>query len=217
MPENVQITEQFCSYHVLAKLYSKSFKLGFNSTWTENFQMYKVGFKEAEEPEIKLPRFIGSWRKQDNSRKISTSASLTTLKSLIVGIMKNCGKFFKRWEYQTTLPVSWETCMLVKKQHLEPYMEQLTGSKLGKEYDMPVYCHPVCLTSVQSTSHKMMGWMNHKLESRCQEKYQQPQIYWWYHCNGRRWSGIKNFLMRVKEESEKAHTHTCSFSGSFRL
>ena len=56
--------------------------------------------------------------------------------------------------------------MLVKKQHLEPYMEQLTSSKLGKEYDMPVYCHPVCLTSVQSTSCKMMDWMNHKLESR---------------------------------------------------
>jgi len=46
----------------------------------------------------------------------------------------NCGKFFKRWEYQTTLPASWEICMLVKKQQLEPDMEQWTGSKLGKEY-----------------------------------------------------------------------------------
>ena len=138
MPENVQITKQLRSYRVLAKLYSKSFKLGFYSTWTENFQMYKLGFKEAEEPEIKLPRFIGSWRKQENSRKISTSVSLTALKSLTVGIMTNCGKFFKRWEYQTTLPVSWETCKLVKKQQLEPDMEQLTGSKLGKEYDKAV-------------------------------------------------------------------------------
>ena len=96
-------------------------------------QMYKLGFKEAEEPEIKLPRFIGSWRKQENSRKISTSVSLTALKSLTVGIMTNCGKFFKRWEYQTTLPVSWETCKLVKKQQLEPDMEQLTGSKFRME------------------------------------------------------------------------------------
>ena len=47
----------------------------------------------------------------------------------------NCGKFLKRWEYQTTLPVSWVTCMWVKKQQLEPDMEQLTGSKLGNEYD----------------------------------------------------------------------------------
>ena len=45
----------------------------------------------------------------------------------------NCGKFFKRWEYQTTLPASWEICMQVKKQKLEPDMEQQTGSKLGKE------------------------------------------------------------------------------------
>ena len=46
---------------------------------------------------------------------------------------KNCGKVLKRWEYQTTLPASWETCMHVKKQHLEPVMEQLSGSELGKE------------------------------------------------------------------------------------
>ena len=45
-------------------------------------------------------------------------------------------------------------------------MEQLTGSKLGKEYNKAVYCHPACLTSLQSTSFKMPGWMKHKLESR---------------------------------------------------
>ena len=54
-------------------------------------------------------------------------------KPLTVWITTNCGKFFKRWEYQTTLPVSWETCMLIKKHHFEPDMEQLTGSKLGKK------------------------------------------------------------------------------------
>ena len=48
--------------------------------------------------------------------------------------MLNCGDFFKRWEYQTTLPISQETCFQVKKQQIEPDMEQLTGSKLGKEY-----------------------------------------------------------------------------------
>ena len=70
---------------------------------------------------------------------------------------KNCGKFLKRWEYQTTLPVSWETCIRIKKQQLEPYMEQLIGSKLGKDYDMTVYCHPVYLFSLQSTSCEMLG------------------------------------------------------------
>ena len=56
--------------------------------------------------------------------------------------------------------------MQVKKQQLDPDMKQLTGSKLGKEYDKAVYCHPAYLTYMQSTSHKTPGWMNHKLESR---------------------------------------------------
>ena len=52
------------------------------------------------------------------------------------------GKFFKRCEYKTTLPLSWEICKQVKKQQLELDMEQWTGSKLGKEYVKAVYCHP---------------------------------------------------------------------------
>ena len=56
--------------------------------------------------------------------------------------------------------------MQVKKQQLEPDMEHQTGSKLGKEYIKAVYCHPAYLTSMQSTSCKMPGWMNHKLEEK---------------------------------------------------
>ena len=56
--------------------------------------------------------------------------------------------------------------MQVKKQQLEPDMEQRTGYKLGKDYIKAVYCHPVYLTYTQSPSHKMPGWMKHKLESR---------------------------------------------------
>ena len=55
--------------------------------------------------------------------------SLTTLKHLTVWITTHCGKFWKRWEYQTTWPASWEICMQVRKQQLELYMEQQTGSK----------------------------------------------------------------------------------------
>ena len=105
-------------------------------------------------------------KKQDNSRKTSTSASLTTLKPLTVWITTKYGKFLKRWEYQTTLPAFCETCMQVKKQQLEPDMEKQTGLKLGKEYDKAVYCHPAYLTYMHTTSHKILGWMNHKLESR---------------------------------------------------
>ena len=91
-----------------------------------------------------------------------------TLKPLTMCIITNCGKFFKRWEYQTTWPASWEICMQVRKQQLELDMEQQTGFKLGKEYIKTVYCHTAYLTSMQSTSCKMPGWMKHKLESRLQ-------------------------------------------------
>ena len=107
----------------LARLCTKSFKLGFSSALTKKFQMYKLGFEEAEKPETKLPTFVGSWSKQGSSRK--TSASLTMLKPLTVWITINCGKFSKRWEYQIILPVSWETCMCAKKKQLEPDMKQL--------------------------------------------------------------------------------------------
>ena len=61
--------------------------------------------------------------------------------------------------------------MQVKKQKLELDMEQHTGSKSGKEYVKAIYCHPVYLTYMQST-HKMLGWINHKPESKLPEKYQ---------------------------------------------
>ena len=91
---------------------------------------------------------------------------MTTPKPLTVWITTNCGKFFKRWEYHTTLPASWEICVQVKKQQLELDMEQQTGSKLGKDYVKAVYCHPAYLTYMESTSCEMPGWMKHKLESK---------------------------------------------------
>ena len=77
------------------------------------------------------------------------------LKPLTVWITINCGKFLNRWEYQATIPDSWEICKQVKKQQLEPDMEQQTGSKLGEEYVKAVYCHPAYLTYMQSTSWEM--------------------------------------------------------------
>ena len=61
-------------------------------------------------------------------------------------ITTNCVKFWKRWEEQTTWPASWEICMQIKKQQLEPDIEEQTGSKLGKEYVKVVSCHPAYLT-----------------------------------------------------------------------
>ena len=74
-------------------------------------------------------------------------------------------KCLKRGEYQTTLPASWETCMQVKKQELEPTTEQ-TGSKLRKEYIKAAYFHPTYLTYMESISWEMPGWTKPKMASR---------------------------------------------------
>ena len=112
---------------------------------------------------------------QESSRKTSTFTLLTMPKTLTVWITTNCGKFFKRWEYQTTWSASWEICMQLKKQQLELDMEKKkkeldmekqTGSKLGKEYVKAIYFHPAYLTYIQSTSWEILDWMKHKLESR---------------------------------------------------
>ena len=125
-----------CSnYHTIAlvshttKVCSKFSKLGFRSMWTVNFQMFKLVLEKAEELEFKLPTSTGSSKKQESSKNTSISALLTMPKPLTVWIPIYCGKFWKRWEYQTTWPASWEICMQVRKQQLELDMEQQTGSK----------------------------------------------------------------------------------------
>ena len=163
--KNVQAIRQLYSSPMLARSCLKSCKLGFSITRTKNFQTSKLGLEKAEEIEIKFPTFTRSQRKQGNSRKTSSSASLTTLKSLTVWIITNCGKLLKRWEYQTILPVSRETYTWVKKQQIEPCMEQLMGLGLRK-YDRAVCCHPICLAYRLSTSREMPDLMSYKMESR---------------------------------------------------
>ena len=92
---------------------------------------------------------------------------MNTKKPLTVWITTNCGKYFKRWEYQTTLPVPCEICVQVKKQQLELDMEQWTVSKLGKECVKGTYYH--CLFNLYE-EYIMPGWIKHKLESRLLEK-----------------------------------------------
>ena len=97
--------------------------------WTVNFQMFKLVLEKAEEQEIKFPTSAGSLKKQESSRKTFIYALLTMPKPLTVWITINCGKFWERWEYQSTWPASWETYMQVRKQQLELDMEKQTGSK----------------------------------------------------------------------------------------
>ena len=95
--------------------------------------------------------------------------------------------------------------MHVKKQLLELDMEQWTGSKLGKEYIKAVYCHPAYLTSMQSISCEMPGWIKYKLESRLQGrninnlKYVDVTTFM-----AESEEELKSILMKVKDESEKA-------------
>ena len=95
--------------------------------WTMNFQMFKLDLEKAEEPEIKLPISTGSSKKQEFQKNIYFC--FTDYVKAFVWITIKCGKFWKRWEYQTTWPASWETYMQVRKQQLELDMEQQTGSK----------------------------------------------------------------------------------------
>ena len=89
--------------------------------------MFKLDLEKAEETEIKLATFAGSSKNQESYRE--TSGLLSTLKPLTVWSTTNCGKFWKRREYQTTWPASWEICMQIKKYQLEVDMEWQTGSK----------------------------------------------------------------------------------------
>ena len=110
-PKNLQVTIQWHSFHMLARLCSDSFKIGLSSTWTKNLQMYKLYLEKTKEQEIKFQHPLDHRQK----KKKSTSTSLTMLKPLTVRIPTNCEKLFKRWEYQTTLSVSWEACIQDKK------------------------------------------------------------------------------------------------------
>ena len=112
-------------------------------------------------------------------------------------------KILKEMGYQTTLPACCKTCMQVKKQQLEPDIEQQIGSKSGKEYIKAVYYHPAYLNYKQSTSCEMLGWMKHKLESRLLEEIsiasdmQMTPPLW------QESEELRNLLVKVKDEGEK--------------
>ena len=122
MPKNAQTTTQLHSSHTLVKILQTRLQQYMNRELPDVLE-------KAEEPEIKLPTSAESSKKQENSRKTSISVLLTMPKPLTVWITINCGKFWKRREYQTTWPASWETYMQIRKQQLELDMEQRTGSK----------------------------------------------------------------------------------------
>ena len=146
----------------------------------------QAGFRKGREIRYQITNILGIIGKARGfQRKRSTSASLSTLNPLTMWITTNCGKFLKRWECLTTLPVSWETCIWVKKHTRHGTTDWF---KIGKGVQQALYCYPVYLTYVQSTSGEMTGWINHKLD------YINTLRYAWYHSNGKKWRGTKEPL-----------------------
>ena len=128
MPKNVQSTWQLHSFCMLVRLCSKSFKLGFRSTSTENFQMYKLGLERQRNQKSNCQHpldHIESKEIQKGKKKISF-CFIDYAKAFDCVDHNKLWKILKEMEYQITWPASWETCMQVKKQQLEPYMEQQT-------------------------------------------------------------------------------------------
>ena len=124
MPKNVQTIAQLHSSHMLAKKCSKFSKWGFNSMWTENFQMFKLDLKKQRTQRSNCQHSLDH-RKIKSSRK--TSALLATPKPFCKS--QQTVESLKEMGIPDTLPASWETCMQVKKQQLESDMEQQTDSK----------------------------------------------------------------------------------------
>ena len=156
VPKNVLTIGQLHSSPMLVRSCLKSCMLGFSVMWTKNFQMFKLGLEKEEELEISQIANI-HWI-IEKAREFQKNIYLCFIDyaRALVWILTNCGKLLERWEYQTILPISWETCVQVKKQQLEPCVQQLIGSRWGKEYNRAVCCRPVCLTYMLSTSWKML-------------------------------------------------------------
>ena len=162
--------------------------------------MFNLDFKKAEEPEIKNSNIHWIIEKAREFQKNIYFCFIDYVKAFVY-ITTNCGNFFKRWEYQTTLPDSWEICMQVKKQQLEPDMEQWTGSKLGKEH------HKVFSPCLFNFYAEYLMWNVGLDEAVAGVKIAGRNI------NNLRYADnttrmaeskeLKSLLMKVKEESEK--------------
>ena len=128
MPKNAQMTTQLHSSHMLVVMF-KILQARLQQYMNHELPDVQAGFRRGRGTRDQIANIWWSLKKQQSFRKTSISAFLTMPKCLTVWTTINCGNFWKRWEYQTTWPASWETYMQVRKQQLELDMEQQTGSK----------------------------------------------------------------------------------------
>ena len=115
MPKNVQTSAQLHSSYTLAsKVMLKIPQARLQQYMNGELPVVQAGFRKGRGTRDQIATSVGSLKKQETSRKTSISALLTMPKPWTVWITTNCGKFLRRWEYQTTWPVSWDVCMQVK-------------------------------------------------------------------------------------------------------
>ena len=157
--------------------------------WCQNPSSWVSTVHEGRGTRVQVANIHWITEKAREFQKNIYPVSLTTLKPLTVWIITN----LKRWEYQTILPVSWETCMRVKKQQLELCMEQLIGSNWERSmtglFTATVFVQSIHWAHEQYQFIWVTSW-----NQDTREKHQQPQICRWYHSNGRKWRGTKEPL-----------------------
>ena len=131
MPKNVQITTQLHISHA-SKIMLKILQARLQQYVNWELPDEQAEFRKGRGTRDQIANICWITEKAREFQKNIYFCFIDYAKALTMWITTNCGKFLKRWEYQTTLPVSWETCMQVKKQQLELDMEQQTGSKLER-------------------------------------------------------------------------------------
>ena len=134
--------------------------------WTKNFQMFKPDLEKAEEPRDQIVNICWIIEKARELKKKIHFCFIDSAKAF------DCVDYNKLWKILNEMEIPDHFTCLLKNLYagqeatVELDIEQWTGSKLGKEYVKAIYCHPAYLTSIQSSSCEMLGWMNHKLKSR---------------------------------------------------
>ena len=128
MPKIAQTTTQLHSSHMLVMF--KILQARLQQYVNRELADVQAGFRKSRGTRDQIANIFWIIKKtREFQKKTSISALLTMPKPLTVWITINCGKFWKRWEYQTTWPAFWDICVQVRKQQLELDMEQQTGFK----------------------------------------------------------------------------------------
>ena len=123
MPKNVQTTTQLHSCHMLAKVMLKIFWARLQQYMNSEFPDVQAGFRKGRGTRDQMAKICWIIKKARELQKNMYFCFIDYAKVLTVWITRNCGKFLKKWDYQTTWPASWETYMQVRRQQLELDME----------------------------------------------------------------------------------------------